>query len=361
MAVSSVQPPGGWRNGPPPTMSSRRGCASRGPELERRPHRVAHREAEEGPKRAVLDGVRAPGRNGGWPPQRTLATWASWASFSMAPGRTSRTRRIASSGRSPSSASRRAATVPARPRPPLQWTSTSKPEPQPVPDGLARHRPPPFEGGVRRLPVRYRRVPPLHVPPAHRLAEIGHLQVVDLPGGDQADHCGRSPVSNCVEVGVQVARPRPRDPVRIDLAGTQGDADPALAVPRGHRGDAEGAVLAGSCLHGMKRSGGRICRNPDLVPFDASGVAAGRGHERRSSAPFRVTAHQTGGDEALVVGMREDQQDAWRRHAAPMAGLDAGSRGRGRVGPDLSPRTRPCARRAQAPVRAYLSARPISW
>ena len=51
----------------------------------------------------------------------------------MVPSWASRTRRIASSGCTPTSTSRRAVMVPARPRPPRQWSSTSKP----VPDGLA--------------------------------------------------------------------------------------------------------------------------------------------------------------------------------------------------------------------------------
>ena len=55
-------------------------------------------------------------------------TWSSCSSVSIAPGRTSLTRRIASPGRTPSSTSRRAATVPARPSPPRQWASTSKPK-----------------------------------------------------------------------------------------------------------------------------------------------------------------------------------------------------------------------------------------
>ena len=45
----------------------------------------------------------------------------------MVHSRASRTRRIASSGCTPNSTSRRAVMVPARPRPPRQWSSTSKP------------------------------------------------------------------------------------------------------------------------------------------------------------------------------------------------------------------------------------------
>ena len=45
----------------------------------------------------------------------------------MVPSWALRTRRIASSGCTPNSTSRRAVMVPARPRPPRQWRSTSKP------------------------------------------------------------------------------------------------------------------------------------------------------------------------------------------------------------------------------------------
>ena len=126
MEVSSVHPPGRRPNGPPPTMSSRRSCASRGRNSSVVPTASPTARPRKAPsaRSRVLSGcfdgthgVRA----------EHCATWASWSSFSMAPGRASRTRRIAWSGRSPSSTSRRPATVPARPRPPLQCTSTSKP------------------------------------------------------------------------------------------------------------------------------------------------------------------------------------------------------------------------------------------
>ena len=223
---------------------------SRGAELERRAHRVAHGQAEEGPQRPITDAVRRSGRNRGRPrlaPPHVffLARGLDGSRPNLAHVAHRFVRTFAqlhqqAGGDGPGPA-----------QTPLAVDEHVEPQAQSVPNHFARHRPRLFEVGSRRLAVRYRRVPPLHVPVLHLLAEIRHSQVVDLPVGDQADHRGRTPVSNRVEVGGQVACPTPRDPVRIGLAGAQGDADPALAVSRGHRGDAEGAVLAGSCrLHG---------------------------------------------------------------------------------------------------------------
>ena len=127
MAVSSVQAPGGSANGPPPVMSSRRGCASREWNSSVVPTASPMARPRKAPSaRSRTAAAVCGGTDGGRAAQRV--TWASCDAVSMACGdRASRTRRIASSGDAPSSTSRRAATVPARPRPPRQWTSTSKP------------------------------------------------------------------------------------------------------------------------------------------------------------------------------------------------------------------------------------------
>ena len=168
---------------------------------------------------------------------------------------------------------------------PLAMDEHVEPQAQPVPDRLACLRPLLVEVGLRRHPVRYRQVPPLHVPVAHRLAETTHLQVVDFLLCDQADHCGRAPVPNHIQVGVQVARPRRPHSVRIGLAGTQRDADPALAVPWTHRVNAEWIGLAGSCPHGEIRSGCRrlnryakasgACRRWRAKPWSGTAIRLG--------------------------------------------------------------------------------------
>ena len=127
MLVSSVHAPAGSSNGPPPIMSSRRGSVSRAQNSSVVP--TASPTAR--PRNAPSARSRHPSavRAGAAGPRGVQpSTWASWDRFSMASlSRAACTRRIASSGRAPSSTSRRAATVPARPRPPLQWTSTSNP------------------------------------------------------------------------------------------------------------------------------------------------------------------------------------------------------------------------------------------
>ena len=95
-------------------------------------------------------------------------------------------------------------------------------------------------------------MPPLHVPVADGLLEIRDLQIVDLLVGDQGDDRGRSPALDRIEIGIEIPRPGPGHPVGIRLAGAQRDADPAVSVARGHRGDAEWAVLAGlRCRHAV--------------------------------------------------------------------------------------------------------------
>ena len=116
MAVSSVQAPGVSAKGPPPTMSTSRGCASRGENssVVPTPSPTARPRKAPSARFRMLSIVRdgSAGACGTHP-----STWASWAGVSTAPGpRASRTRRTAASGRMPSSTSSRAAIVPARPQ-----------------------------------------------------------------------------------------------------------------------------------------------------------------------------------------------------------------------------------------------------
>ena len=239
-----------------------------GAELERRAHRVAHRQTEERPERPALDGVRGPRRNRGRPRRALrhvgllkLVLDGSPPNVAHAADRVVRA--------SPQLHQQPGGDGPGAAQAPLAMDQHVEPQPQPVPDGLARHRPRLFEVGSRRHPVGDRREPPLHVPVADRLGETAYRQLVDLLVGDQAEHHGRPPAPDRVEVGIQIARRGPRGRGSIGLAGAQRDADPALAVPRGHRGDAERAVLAGACSrHGMTRPRrGRQCGVQAIGPI----------------------------------------------------------------------------------------------
>ena len=161
-AVSSVQAPGVSSKGPPPTMSTNRGCSSRGENSSVVPTASPTASPRKAPSARfrmlsiVLDGsVDACGTH--------PSTWASCAGVSMAPGpRASRTRRTASSGRMPSSTSNRAAMVPARPRPPPAMNQYVEARSESVTHGLARVPPGGLEDGSRWRPIRDRQMPPLH-------------------------------------------------------------------------------------------------------------------------------------------------------------------------------------------------------
>ena len=108
-------------------MSSRRGCASRRQNSSVVPTASPIARPRKAPSaRSRMPAAVRDGTDGAR--IEHCATCASCAAVSMAcRDCASRTRLIASSGDAPSSTNRRAATVPARPRPPRQWTSTSKP------------------------------------------------------------------------------------------------------------------------------------------------------------------------------------------------------------------------------------------
>ena len=118
-------------------------------------------------------------------------------------------------------------------------------KPQAVPDGRPRDAPRRLESRIGRLPVRDRQVPPLHVPVRDRPGEALNPQVPHFLLGDQAHDRRRAPPPDPFEVQVQVAVPVPRDPVRVILAGAQGDADAAETVLRAYRVDADRMRLAG--------------------------------------------------------------------------------------------------------------------
>ena len=214
-----------------------------GPEFERRSHRVAHRETEEGPEGSVPDAVRGLY----WNRRRVSGALrhvgfligfdGSWPNVEHAAHRVVRARAQLNeqAGGDGSGASETATAV----------DEHVEAQPQPVPEGVPRNLPSVLEAPCRRrLPIPDRQVPPLHVAFADLPCEISHLQQVQLVFLDQGCYRGRPPTLDRVEVGVEVPRPGPGHPVGIRLAGTQRDADPAVAVPRGHRCDAEWAVLA---------------------------------------------------------------------------------------------------------------------
>ena len=127
MVVSSVHSPADRLKGPPPTISSTRSCASRPRNSSVVPTASPTARPRKAPtaRSRMLSSV-VEGRSGA--ARAHCFTWRTWSRVSRAfCERAARTRLIASSGFSPNSTSNRAATVPARPRPPLQWTSTSNP------------------------------------------------------------------------------------------------------------------------------------------------------------------------------------------------------------------------------------------
>ena len=130
------------------------------------------------------------------------------------------------------------------------------------PDGLADDRPCVLEVLPRGPPVGDRGVPPFHVPTAHRAGETAHRQEVELLVGDETHHRGRAPALDRVEIGVEVARPRPRHAGGIGLARTQRDADATMALAGRDRSDPEWARFAGSwCRHPLKARQVRPRRN----------------------------------------------------------------------------------------------------
>ena len=62
-------------------------------------------------------------------------------------------------------------------------------------------------------------------------AEVAYRQKMAFVVRDQADDRGGAPVPDRIEVDSQVAVVAAERPVRILLAGTQGDADPAVVGP----------------------------------------------------------------------------------------------------------------------------------
>ena len=130
------------------------------------------------------------------------------------------------------------------------------------PDGLADDRPCVLEVLPRGPPVGDRGVPPFHVPTAHRAGETAHRQEVELLVGDETHHRGRAPALDRVEIGVEVARPRPRHAGGIGLARTQRDADATMALAGRDRSDPEWTGLAVSCCrHPLKARHVRPWRN----------------------------------------------------------------------------------------------------
>ena len=107
MAVSSVQAPAGRSKGPPPTMSSRRGCVSREQNSSVVPTASPTARPRKAPSaRSCMSSAVRDGTDGAC--AEHCLTWASWESFSMVPSWASRTRRIASSGCTPNSKYQRA-------------------------------------------------------------------------------------------------------------------------------------------------------------------------------------------------------------------------------------------------------------
>ena len=244
MAVSSVHWPRARRCGPPCAMSSR--TAKRG--LGENSMAAPTASPTARPSRAPTARSRAASRSragGTGGTARPALTHASCGPVSMAPGRTARTALMASAGAMPPSTSSRALIVPARPSPPLQWTSTRPPQASRERSMAERAGQAASNSGVRHAVVLDGPVVPLHVPAPDLGTQGGDAQAVQLVRLDQGDDRRRVPGGDGVEVGPEVAPVRAGQAVRLLLAGREGDADPAAGGAHGDLGDAEGVAGAG--------------------------------------------------------------------------------------------------------------------
>ena len=100
---------------------------------------------------------------------------------------------------------------------------------------------------------------PFHVPAPHLGADGRDAERVQLVRLHQGDHHGGVPGGDRVEVGAEVALVRAGHAVRLLLAGREGDADQAAAVPNGNSAMRSGLlVLVRGC--GSGRAGHRVPR-----------------------------------------------------------------------------------------------------
>ena len=145
----------------------------------------------------------------------------SCSEVSIAPGRTARTLAIASAGFVPSSTRSRAAIIPARPSPPRQWTSTSRPPRRSARTCLPAlsHLSSNLWSGIDASTMGRLNRDILFG--ADFFAETFHFQQRELLGLHKRDDRSRSPVANRVEIDREIAFPRAGHRMTVAFAWTE--------------------------------------------------------------------------------------------------------------------------------------------
>jgi len=146
----------------------------------------------------------------------------------MAPGHTERTSAMASSGACPVSTSNLADTRPARPSPPLQWTSTASPAGgQSAMDAGRDAVVCGLEDGGRHGHVPDRQVDPGHATGLDLALQSVDGESRDLTVLDQRHDGRRAPRPDCVKVEAEVAIPSARVGRSLLLPRAERQPDPA--------------------------------------------------------------------------------------------------------------------------------------